>query len=472
MSTPVLDRQAINSWPDEIRAQLRLALPLIVVQLGLVAMGVVDTAMMGRHSETGLAAVAMGHLVLFTAMSFAWGTLFGLDPLVTQAWGARDHEAIAAAAQRGVVLALVLGIPTGVAMIFAEPILIALKQPAEVVPIAADYCHVSVAGMVPFYLFIALRQTLQAMHRLRAIVIVIVVSNALNLFADWVLIFGKFGFPAMGAVGAAWATVILRWFMTAALLGAAWPVLAPYLRPWRPESWALAPLRKLFLLGLPIGVMFMLEIGAFATTGMFMGTLGANILSGHQIALNIASITFMIPLGLSSAATVRVGNAIGRGDTAGVRRSATVAVVGAVLFMSASALTLVLLPRELAALYAPGSDAVLAAAAAVIPVAGAFQVFDGTQVVASGLLRGAGDLRWPAYVHVTGFWLLGLPLGWWLTFRRNVIPTGPWWGIALGLAVVAVVMMARARHRLWGPLERLELDAAPDDVADTPTSSP
>jgi MATE family multidrug resistance protein len=297
------------------------------------------------------------------------------------------------------------------------------------------------------------------MGRVRVLVIVIVAANVLNVGANWALIFGHLGLPALGAVGSGLATTLSRLFMAVCLAWAAWPALRPYLRPWRTDVLAPRPLGRMLWLGVPIGVQFLLEVGAFSAAGFFMGRFDrADYLAGHQIALNLAALTFMVPLGISAAAAVRVGHGIGSGDSTGVRRTAVVALIGGAGFMLLSAAAFTTVPRALAAIFAPDEVATLAIAALVIPVAGAFQVFDGVQIVAAGLLRGAGDTRWPTLVHILGFWVLGIPLGWWLMFRADVVPTGPWWGLALALAVVAGVLLWRVRYRLWGPLTRIQID--------------
>jgi MATE family multidrug resistance protein len=208
-------------------------------------------------------------------------------------------------------------------------------------------------------------------------------------------------------------------------------------------------------LGLPIGAQQGLEFGAFGTVGLLMGRLGTVPVAGHQAALNLAALTFMVPLGVGAAAAVRVGHAVGAGDARGARRAAAAALACGVGFMAASALVLLAAPRALAGLYTSDA-AVLALAASLIPIAGVFQVFDGLQVVSLGVLRGAGDTRVPMLVNAVGFWLLGLPLGAWLGLRTSLGPPGLWWGLVAGLAVVGVVLGARVRWRLRGGVRRVE----------------
>jgi MATE family multidrug resistance protein len=285
-------------------------------------------------------------------------------------------------------------------------------------------------------------------------------ANLANVVLNWMFIFGRLGAPALGVGGAALATTISRWLMAALLAAAGWRLLAPYLRPWRADTLAWGPLLAMVRLGLPIGVQMQLEFGAFGIIGLLMGTLGAVPMAGHQVALNLASVTFMVPLGVSSAAAVLVGQAVGREDPAGARRAAVAALLCGVGFMAASAGVMLAVPRTLAALYTSQAE-VLAMAAALLPLAGVFQVFDGIQVVSIGILRGVGDTRTPMIVNVLGFWFVGLPVSWWLGLRAGQGPVGLWWGLTMGLIVVALFLIWRVWSRLRGALARLVLDRGP-----------
>ncbi len=448
----------MSPWRRELRAQARLALPIVVVQVGLMAMGVVDSLMVGRFGATDLAGVALGHFYTFFLTSFGMGVLMGLDPVVAQAFGARDDAAIAQGLQRGIVMSVLLSLPITVLIAFTEPVLRAFEQPADVIPVGTDYALVSILGVLPFLLFIVVRQTLQGMHRVRDIVVVTLAANVLNVLLNWALVFGHAGAPRLGAVGSAWATVLCRWAMFFALLATAWPALRPYLRPWLPGALARRPLGRMLHLGAPIGLQFMLEFGAFAAIGLLMGKLGSDELAGHQVTINLASLAFMVPLGISAAAAVRVGHGIGQGDPGAVRRAAVIALAGGAGFMCLSAAALLTWPEALARLYVPDQPSTLLVATALIPIAGAFQVFDGTQVVASGVLRGSGDTLWPMLVHITGFWVLGVPIAWWLTFERGHVPTGPWWGMVVALGAVALAMLLRVRHRFRQAIARTRID--------------
>jgi len=446
-------------WPrrKHLHATVRLALPVVVIQVGMMTMGVVDTVMVGHLSAHALAAVALGNLYFFGLAIFAMGTLMVLDPVVAQAVGARDEPAIARGIQRGVLLAGLLTVPAAALLLVAQPFLEFARQPAEVVPAAAGYAARMAPGVLPFFVFVVFRQSLQAMQRTRPILIAILVANLANAGLNWVLIFGHLGVPAMGVLGSAWATTASRWLLAVLLLLLVRRRVAPYLWPIRPELWDPAPLGRMLRLGLPIGCQVVLEFGAFAFVALMMGWLGTREMAGHQVAINLASLTFMVPLGTADAASVLVGQAVGRGDARGARGASASALLCGAGFMSLTAIVFLTLPGPLARLYTTEAE-VIAVAAALIPLAGVFQVFDGLQAVAGGILRGLGETRVAMLVNLFGYWGLGLPLSWLLGFRAGLGPSGLWWGLVAGLAVVATVLLVRVRIALARRRERVLID--------------
>jgi MATE family multidrug resistance protein len=441
----------------DLSALLRLALPVAAVQVGMMAMGVVDTIMVGRVSAVDLAAVAVGHLYFFGVAVFGMGVLFALDPVISQAVGADDQVGIARGIQRGVALAGGLALLAMALLVPAGPALAALGQPPEVVPTAARYAHGLIAGVPPFYGFVVLRQSLQAMARVRPILLVVLAANLVNVLLNWILIYGHLGSPPFGAVGSAWATSSSRWFMLLALAVAGWPVLAPHLRALRPEALAGAPLARLLRVGAPVGAQQFLEFGVFGAAGLLMGLLGTVALASHQVALQLAALTFMVPVGVAQATSVLVGQAVGRGDSCGARRAAGAGLLAGVGFMSLTALMFFTLPRPLASAFTD-DPAVIAAVMLLLPIAGVFQVFDGLQVVAAGALRGVGDTRVPMLVNLVGFWAIGLPVSAGLGFGLGAGPRGIWWGLAIGIGVVGVLLAARVRRRFGRELRRLLID--------------
>ena len=440
---------------------LRLALPIAAVQVGLMFMGVVDTLMVGRVSPAALAAIALGNLYFFGIAIFGMGVLFSLDPVISQAVGARDEPGIARGLQRGLLVAAALAVLGLVPLLLVEPVIELLRQPADVIPLAAGYVHAATPGLFAFLGFVVMRQTLQAMDTVRPIVVAIIAANLVNAALNWVLVFGRLGFPAMGPIGTGWATTISRWTMFLAVLALALGRLRPYLRPAGREVLRLRPLLRMLALGLPIGAQFALEMGAFAAVALLMGWLGTEQMAGHQIAINLASLTFMVPVGIAQAGAVRVGQAVGRDDAAGARAAVKASLLAATAFMSLTAIAFLALPGPLTALYTDDAT-VVAFAVALIPIAGVFQVFDGLQVVAAGVLRGIGDTRAPFVANLLAFWLIGLPISLYLGFRTPAGPRGLWWGLVAGLAVVALFLVARVRVMMRRELRRIVID---DEVA-------
>jgi MATE family multidrug resistance protein len=442
--------------PD-LAAMLRLAIPVVVVQLGMMLMGVVDTMVVGRVSAGALAAVALGNLAIMVVSGFVYGLLMAIDPLVAQAMGAGDERAARRAVQRGLLLAVLVTVPATLVLLPVEPVLHLARQPAEVIPIAAGYIDRCLPGLLPFFAFVVLRHTLQAKERVRPIVIVIVLANLLNFGLDLVLVFGRLGLPAMGAFGSAWATTAARTLLLVGLVGFAWRDLAPLITPFEREAFRLRPLARTVWLGAPIGIQLQLELGAFGVIALLMGTMGTVAMAAHQVAINLASLTFMVPLGVSAAAAVRVGHAVGRQDGPGARRAASAAVLCGVGFMAVMGLLFIGVPYALASLYTSDGD-VVALAAALIPIAGVFQVFDGLQVVSAGVLRGIGDTRVPMLINVLGFWLFGMPVSIGLGFCLGLGPQGLWWGFVVALAALAGLLLLRVAHRLARPAERILIE--------------
>lgn len=447
----------MSEHASEWRALTSIAIPVVVVQVGLMLMGVVDTLIIGHVSPQALAAVALGNLYFFNVIVIAMGALMALDPLVAQAVGADDRVAVTRSIQRGLILALALGVVTMFGMIPAGSVLRLFRQPPEVIPSAVTYIHISAAGVAPFLVFVVLRQSLQAIGRLAPIVITIVAANVLNAVLNWVLIFGHLGAPPLGVAGSAIATLIARWAMCVMLLLLAWKELRPHLIALDPESFARPPLGRMLALGLPIGLQQFLEFSAFGAVGLLMGTFGAMQVAAHQIALILAALTFMVPLGVAAAAAVRVGHAIGAGDLPRARRAARIAYVLGAGFMSTTAVLFLTLPRPLAALYSQDA-ALIAIAGSLIPIAGVFQVFDGLQAVGAGVLRGLGDTRVPLVAMLSGYWIIGVPVSVVLGFRTGMGPQGLWWGFVAGLASVALFLLIRVRALFRRGVSRIDVE--------------
>lgn len=469
---PVQSQRRASSWPQELRQLLALGGPIALVQVGQTSLNFVDVCFLGHFDAAGLPAMALGSTLCWAAAVFCMGTLNALDPLLSQAVGARDHEAVPRLLWRGAVLAALLALPAMAVLLPTATWLAWLGQKPELIPGAATYARINTLGFLPFLWVMVLRALLSTHSRLRPQVLMIVFGNLANVVLDWAWIHGRLGFPAMGVAGAAWATVVVRWAMLGLLLWFSWRDLAPHLRAFgdasvRRAALAIGPLWRLLKLGAPIGAQYALEMGVFALTAVLIGqfdqaagdSAGGPRLGGHQIALQLASLTFMAPLGLSMAASVRVGWAVGRGDHHAAKRTVVVALLTGAAVMSAFMLVFLLVPRWLAAVMT-GDAAIAAWAVALIPVAGVFQIGDGLQVVAIGCLRGIGDVRSPMVINVAGFWAVGLPLGCWLAYPwgHDAGPSGLWWGLAIGLFAVALLLLWMVRIRFAAATARLSAD--------------
>jgi MATE family multidrug resistance protein len=442
---------------------LRLAWPVVLAQVGIMLMGVVDTAMVGRVGTSAVAAVALGHIYWVNVTIFGMGILLVLDPVVSQATGAQDHEGVSRGVQRGVLMALALSVPTALLLIPGELFFGFLRQPADVTPIAATFSRISIAGVVPFYLFFALRQSLQAMAQVRPVVIAIVVSNFVNFALDYALIYGHFGLPALGTQGSAIATALSRWLMFGLLVYFGWKQLHGALVPWRPESYRVGPMVRMLRLGMPVGLQNWLEIAVFSGGAVALGWFGSVPLAAHEIAINLAALTFMFPMGVSAAAAAMVGRAIGREDLSAARRDAIAALAVGMGFMAIAAIAFLTIPRALALIFVR-DPATVATAASLIFIGGLFQIFDGMQAVATGVLRGTGDTRVPMLLHLAGFWGIGIPLCLGLAFGLGFGPQGVWWGYVGALAAVAVMQLLRVRWRLGQDIHRLQIEESQEFV--------
>lgn len=419
-----------------------LAVPVVLAELGWIAMGVVDTIMVGRVSAEAIGAVGIGSILFFAVGIFGTGLLLGLDTLVPQAYGAGDLEDCHHTLFQAVYLCLAIAPILMVLMSVSVPLLRDWGLHPAVLELAIPYIRAVIWSTAPLLLFTAFRLYLQGMNLVRPITVVLVSANLVNVFANWVLIYGHLGFPAMGAEGSGWATCLARIYMCLGLLAY---ILYRERRydiglSRRSLKLDLDRIRHLVRLGLPAAMQRALEIGVFAAATTLVGRLDPVSLAAHQIAMNIATVTFMVPLGISSAGAVRVGQALGRRDPQGARRSGWTALFLASAFMSVAGLTLFLIPRIILRGFT-NDPAVIATGVTLLFIAAFFQLFDGVQVVATGILRGAGDTRTAVVTNLVGHWLLGLPIGYVLCFELGWKAPGVWVGLSVGLIAVGVLLL-------------------------------
>jgi len=445
----------------EIGTLATLGAPMVATQLGMLTLGIVDIWMVGRLGPDALASVALGDLWVFGTLILGIGLVMGIDPLVSQAHGAGDGRACGLAAQRGIVLAIAVSIPLALLWLVAGPILGGLGQSPHLIDRAADYCRVQIFAIAPYLVFYTLRQYLQGRTRMSAPLWIILIANVANVPLNWVLIFGKLGFPALGTLGAGLATGIVRTLMLVVMV--AWMRgfrlhEGAWVR-WSRESFDLRGIGRIAAIGIPIGLHFALEIWAFNIAMLFAGWIGTREIAAHTIVLKYAALSYMMPLGIAIAAATRVGNLIGAGDRPAAQRSAWIALAMGAGVMTVSALVFVVLRDELARPFTVDLG-VLALAAATFPVAAAFQLFDGLQAVSVGILRGMGTTRPVAVFSAVGFYGLALPLAYVLGFGLDLGLPGIWWGLCLGLGVFATLLVGWIRIR--GPNATLRGQGAPE----------
>jgi MATE family multidrug resistance protein len=408
------------------------------------AMGTFDTLMVGRVSTESIGAVGLGSVLFLVPAIFGIGVLLGLDTLVSQAFGGGRRQECHRWLYQGAHLSVFMAVPLAAIVWYAiPPMLAATGVHPEVRRLATEYLDIANWSLLPLLLYTTFRRYLQSMNRVLPVALSLITANVVDLFGNWVLIFGHLGFPAMGVRGAAWSTVIARVYLAAFLLVAI--ALEERKRPTGLAQTPRAPHReglgRLFRLGLPAALQLTLEVGVFAAATALAGRLDPESLAAHQIALTIASLTFMVPLGISQAGAVRVGQAVGRGDPEGASASGWTALAMGGTFMALAGLTLVLAPRLLLAAFAAGPG-VVATGVLLLRVAAAFQLFDGLQVVSTGIMRGLGDTRTAMVCNLVGHWGVGLPLGYALCFASGMGVVGLWVGLSAGLIAVGATLVA------------------------------
>jgi MATE family multidrug resistance protein len=433
---------------DELRRVLRLALPLAGAQVGTMLMGVVDTVVLGRFSTDALAAAAVGNAVVFGTILVGQGVLRGIDPLVSQAHGAGDGPAAALALQRGLVLLLPVSLAVALLWLGTEAFLLATGQPPTLARDAHRFVLVQIPS-IPFFLaFFVLRSYLQGREIVRPALLVVLAANVVNAVLNWALVFGHLGSPRLGLVGGGLAVALARASMTIGLVALVWRARlheGAWVR-WSRAALDPAALGRILAIGAPIGAQMGFEVWAFGAAALLAGRLGAESIAAHQIALQWAALSFMLPLGIGQAAVTRVGNLIGARALPEAERAAWVAIGLGAAVMAAWAVLFVVGREWLPRLYT-SEAVVIAFSASVMPIAAAFQIFDGTQVVAAGVLGGMGRTRPAAVFNLVGHWMLGLPLAWLLGIRGELGLPGIWWGLALGLAVVSGGLLLEVRRR-------------------------
>ncbi|KGF68860.1 multidrug transporter MatE [Hoeflea sp. BAL378] len=442
-----------QSWGAHVRATLALGLPLVGTQIAQIAMTTTDVIMLGWYGTAELAATVLGSQAFFIVYIFGVGFASAILPLAAQAEGRNDPTHVRRSVRMGMWILLLYAVLVMPILWQLEPILIALGQKPELAALASDYIRIVQWGMFPALMMMALRSFFAARSRAGIVLWSALAGTLINGVLNYALIFGQFGAPELGVRGAAIATVASSTAIFAIMAG--WAVLHPlhrdyrvFQRFWRPEWPAFF---EVFRLGVPIGFTILAEVGLFMAASLMMGWLGTVSLAAHGIAIQLASISFMIPLGLSHAATVRVGQAYGRGDMEGLARAAHTVMGLSVVISFAAASLFWLVPEALVGLFVDDANVdaaeLIAVAVPLLMVAAAFQLVDAIQVVGSGLLRGIKDTRIPMVIAVISYWPIGLSAAYGLGFGLGWGGPGIWAGLALGLGVAALLLNLRFANR-------------------------
>jgi multidrug resistance protein, MATE family len=434
-------------WKQELGAMISLAVPVVLSELGWTAQGIVDTIMVGRLGPAAIGAVALGNAVYFVPVLFGMGLLLGMDTLVAQAYGRREYDECHRWLAQGVYLACIVTPLLMLPLFLASFAFGRFGIMPQVAAPAAGYLRILTWGTLPLMIYAGARRYLQGVGRVRAISVTIIAANLLNWFGNWLFIYGKWGMPALGVNGSAYSTMATRVFIALALMSFCWRYERQrghqLFRRWAAPS--LERLRELVRLGAPAAGQILLEAGAWNLATFSAGWLTPEALAIHQIVYNYASLTYMVPLGVSAAAAVGVGHAVGAGDGARARRAGWLGLGLATSFMLIAAVVFLTAPGPLIALYTR-DPRVMAAGPGLLVLAAAFQIFDGIQTVSTGALRGLGETRIPMLANLAGYWVIGLPLGLTLCFAMRWGIYGLWTGILAALAVIASLLLARWRR--------------------------
>jgi len=440
---PVTQIPPATRFRSELGALLSLAIPVVLSELGWMAMSIVDTIMVGRLSPAAIGAVGISSAIFYTPTLFGIGLLLGLDTLVAQAFGRGDFDDCHRALAQGVYLAIGYT-PVAMLLVGIAPHFFPVMGITEAVRApATQYIRLLLYSTLPLLIYAAFRRYLQGVGKVRPVTFALISANLVNWFGNWALIYGKLGLPAMGVRGSALSTCVARTYMAGVLVWWAWKHERerghPLFAHW--PGLRLGQFRRLLHLGWPAASQLLFEVGAFSVATLLAGRLSPGILAAHQIVLNSASLTYMVPLGFSAAAAITVGHAVGAGDRARARRGGSMAIVIGAIFMALAATAFLTIPRMLVHIYTHDLQTV-AVGVRLLAVAAVFQIFDAIQGVGTGALRGLGKTRGPMLINLVAYGVIGLPIGYVLCFKTSLGIYGLWSGLTLALIFAAGLVLA------------------------------
>jgi len=423
---------------------LKIGIPVIIAQLLQMAMNFVDTVMAGNLSALDLAAIAVGGAIYIPFIMMGGGVLMAITPIVAQLFGARNLNEIGANVVQGLWLSQMLALPIFFAIRNLGIVMELMEVAPEIIPIALGYLDALSWGIFPIFAYMSLRFFNEGLSVTRPGMYFALVGVLVNIPGNYVLMYGALGFPQLGAVGCGYASAIVALVMFLCMA-----VFTSNFRPYRRfelfstfqfPRWSY--LKEVLSVGVPIGISSGMEVTMFAIVSLLMGTIGMNAVAGHQVAINFAAMAFMVPLGLSTAITTRVGQAVGAGSIAEARKRGFLGIGMSVAFMSVMALIMFLLPNAIAGIYTDDPE-VIDVAVSLLYMAAIFQISDGLQVSGFGALRGLKETKIPMYVNLVSYWIVGLPLGYYLGIIRGLGPQGLWMGLIAGLSLAGILHNAR-----------------------------
>ena len=440
----VFEQPAPSHMGEELRALLALAIPVVLSELGWMTMTIVDLIMVGRLGPDAIGAVGLGNAIYYAPSLFGIGLLLGLDTLVSQSWGAGRFDDCHRSLAQAMYIALAFTPLLMLFMLAAQIIFTGRGVDPTVALLTRSYVGILNWGTFPLLVYGGFRRYLQGVARVAPVTFALISANLVNVAGNWIFIYGHFGFPALGVRGSAISTVFARVYMAAVLVYAAWAhenrrghALFTH---WPGPDWT--RIRALLKLGLPAASQVVLEVAAFGAATVMAAHLTPIALATHEIVLSCAAYTYMVPLGISAAAAVAVGHALGAGNPGRARRAGLLAIAIAAGFMALMAILLLVIPRPIISIWTRDAQ-VLALGAHILAIVAGFQIFDGIQTVSTGALRGLGETRFPMLMNLTGYWILGLPFGALLCFHFRWGLSGLWTGLTVSLILIALVLIAR-----------------------------
>ncbi|MFO7446780.1 MAG: MATE family efflux transporter [Ignavibacteriaceae bacterium] len=437
-----------------IKETMNLAYPVIIGQLGTIMMGVVDSIMVGEIGAVPLAAASLANSIFMLVFILGLGVSIALTPLVAISVGARKFDDCGILFRQSFIINMTLAVILAIIMFLASDMIQYFNQPPDVAAQARSYAKLLGMSILPIMLFHTYKQFIEGFSVMRPAMVVTLTANIVNAFTNWVLIYGNLGFPALGLDGAGWATFASRCFLGVSLMIYVMKNRAfkQYDVSFKFSLINFPVIKKILALGLPSGFQLFFEVGAFSFAVIMVGWLGTEQLAAHQIALNLASISFMSALGISAAGSIRVGNAVGMKSILETRRAGFSAILSSAGIMTCFGIVFIILRRFLPSLYID-DKAVISLASSLLVITALFQISDGVQAVGIGILRGLTDVKAPTLITFVSYWILALPIGYLLGFKFNMGVVGVWAGLLIGLTSSAVLLTLRFNKKSKGLIE-------------------